>query len=315
MITVLAGGVGGARFLRGLVNVVDPAEITVIVNVGDDLDWLGLRVCPDLDTITYTLGGVVNPANQWGRADERFTVREELARFAVPDWFTLGDRDLALHLYRTKLLHDGMPLSDVTAQITNRYGIAARLLPATNDRVETRIVTDAGDDLHFQEYWVRDRAAATVARVRLDGAVHATPSPGVLDALMHADCILFAPSNPVVSIGTILTVPTIRDAVKQSPAPVVGVSPIVGGAVVRGMADKLLGAVGTPVSADGVASLYSGLIDGWVVDTVDRHLVEVISSQGVHTIATDTVMDSPERSAALATRCLELAAYISGASS
>jgi LPPG:FO 2-phospho-L-lactate transferase len=314
MITVLAGGVGGARFLNGLVQVVDPAEITVIVNVGDDLDWLGLRVCPDLDTITYTLGGVINPVNQWGRADEQFTVRDELARFTYPDWFTLGDRDLALHLHRTRLLNDGLTLTQVTANITAAYDIAVRLLPATNDPVETRIVTTAGDDLHFQEYWVRDRANAEVANIRLKGALGATPAPGVLDALMHTDAILFAPSNPVVSIGTILTVSQIRDAVKQSSAPVVGVSPIINGHVVRGMADRLLPAVNIDVSAAGVAGLYEGLIDGWVIDTADAALADAIAATGVATIATDTVMDTPTRAAALATRCLELADYVSGQS-
>lgn len=314
MITVLAGGVGAARFLRGLVRVIDPHDITVIVNVGDDLDWHGLRVCPDLDTITYTLGGVIHAENQWGRDDELFTVRDELARFDLPAWFTLGDRDLALHLYRTGQLASGATLTDVTADVTRRFGVDVRLLPATNDRVTTRITTRDGDDLHFQEYWVRERARPDVARIRLDGAVHATPAPGVLDALMTADAILFAPSNPVVSIGTILTVPTIRDAVMQSPAPVVGVSPIIGGAVVRGMADKLLPAVGAAVSADGVAALYHDLIDGWVVDTADAHLVDTITASGVTTIATDTVMDTPERAAALATRCLELAAYLTGGS-
>lgn len=313
MITVLAGGVGGARFLNGLVRVVDPSDITVIVNVGDDLDWLGLRVCPDLDTITYTLSEVVNPANQWGRADEQFTVRDELARFGYPDWFTLGDRDLATHLHRTRLLNDGLPLSAVTATITEAFGVKPRLLPATDQTVETRIVTTDGDDLHFQEYWVRDRATATVASVRLQGAINAIPAPGVLDALMHTDAILFAPSNPVVSIGTILTVPGIRDAIKRSSAPVIGVSPIINGNVVRGMADKLLPAVNTPVTADGVAGLYEGLINGWVIDTTDESLVETITASGVTTIATDTVMDTPQRAAALAARCLELADYVAAA--
>jgi len=310
MITVLAGGVGGARFLNGLVRVVDPKHITAIVNVGDDLDWLGLRVCPDLDTITYTLGGVVNPSNQWGRADELFTVRDELQRFDYPDWFTLGDRDLALHLHRTRLLNDGVPLSAVTAMITAAFGVAVRLLPATDQKVETRIATTDGDDLHFQEYWVRDRARAEVTKIRLNGAINATAAPGVLDALIHTDAIIFAPSNPVVSIGTILTIPGIRDAVKRSTAPVIGVSPIINGNVVRGMADRLLPALNVPVTAAGVATLYEGLIDGWVIDTSDETLVDTIAQTGVVTIATDTVMDTPERAAALATRCLELADYV-----
>lgn len=315
MITVLAGGVGAARFLRGLIRAVDPKDITVIVNVGDDLDWLGLRVCPDLDTITYTLAGVINPTNQWGRNDERFTVRDELARFDVPSWFTLGDRDLAVHLYRSERLKTGATLSDVTAEIAQRFAVPVRLLPATNDRVTTRITTTTGEDLHFQEYWVRERARPDVDQVRLAGAINATPAPGVLDALQHADAILFAPSNPVVSIGTILQIPMMRDAIMHATAPVVGVSPIIGGAVVRGMADKLLPSVGAAVSADGVAGLYAGLIDGWVIDNKDAALVDTITSQGVTTIATDTVMDTPERAEGLAMRCLELAAYLAGASS
>lgn len=310
MITVLAGGVGGARFLTGLVQVVDPQDITVIVNVGDDLDWLGLRVCPDLDTITYTLAKVVNPLHQWGRADEQFTVRDELARFDYPHWFTLGDRDLAVHLHRTRLLNEGIPLSAVTHNIATAFGVGVRLLPATDQTVTTRIVTTDGDDLHFQEYWVRDRARRDVATIRLHGAIHATPAPGVLEALIHTDAILFAPSNPVVSIGSILTIPGIRDAVKRSPAPVVGVSPIINGNVVRGMADRLLPAINTPVTAAGVATLYEGLINGWVIDLADEAVTDTIAATGVATIATDTIMDTPKRAAALATRCLELAEYV-----
>ncbi|MEX0869603.1 MAG: 2-phospho-L-lactate transferase, partial [Nitriliruptoraceae bacterium] len=269
MYTVLAGGVGAARFLRGLTAVVDPADVTVIGNVGDDLDLLGLRICPDLDTMTYWLSSMVHPEQQWGRADERFVVAEELARFGHDDWFTIGDRDLAVHLHRTARLSEGATLSQVTAEITRAFGVGVRLLPTTDDRVETHIHTRDGRDLAFQEYWVRERAVPDVERIELVGGDAAKPAPGVLEAVADAEVVFIAPSNPVVSIGTILAIDGVRDAVAATPAPVVGVSPIVSGAVIRGMAHRLLPAVGVEVSAAGVAQYYGDLLDGWVVDTAD----------------------------------------------
>ncbi len=307
MYTVLAGGVGAARFLRGLSAAVAPDQIAAIVNVGDDLTRFGLRICPDLDSITYWLGGVVHPQQQWGRADERFTVAEELARFGHDDWFTLGDRDLAVHLHRSMRLAQGVPLSVVTEEVAAAFGVPIRLIPATDDPVATVITTADGTDLHFQEYWVRERAQPPVASVQLDGAEAARPAPGVVEALMGADAVLIAPSNPVVSIDTILAIPGIREAIAATEAPVVGVSPIIGGEVVRGMAHRLLPAVGAEVSAAGVAAHYGDLIDGWVIDERDAESRAAISASGPVCVATDTIMDDVEVAASLARTCLALA--------
>lgn len=307
MITVLAGGVGAARFLCGLVEVTDPADVTVVVNVGDDIEVHGLHVSPDLDSIAYHLAGVVHPDQQWGRAEESFTTAEELARFGRETWFTLGDRDLATHLHRTARLREGAPLSRATAEVADAFGLEVRLLPATDDPVATRVTTSDGHELHFQEYWVRDRAAHDVDHIELAGAADARPAPGVVAAITGADAVLVAPSNPVVSIGTILAVPGIEAALRTSPAPVVGVSPIVGGGVVRGMADRLLPAIGVPVSAAGVAAHYAGWLDGWVLDREDAAHEHAVAELGLGVRVTDTMMDEPGVAAALARTCLDLA--------
>lgn len=322
-ITVLSGGVGAARFLRGLVALADDAaqpdveveDITAVVNVGDDIDRHGLHVCPDLDSITYWLAGVIHPQQQWGRADETFVVAEELERFGEGRWFSLGDRDIATHLYRTRRLREGARLSAVTREITAAFDVPVRLLPATDDAVATRVHTTDGRDLHFQEYWVGERAAPEVARVELAGATDARPAPGVVEAILDADVVVVAPSNPVVSIGTILAVPGIRDALVEGPASVVGVSPIVGGAVVRGMADRLLPSVGATVSAVGVAHHYGNeLLDGWVVDEVDADTLYRLPD-GIVGVATPTMMDDVGVAAALARTCLDLADTLAGARS
>lgn len=310
MITVLAGGIGGARFIRGVAAAVGADKVTAIVNVGDDLDHVGLRVCPDLDSITYWLAGLVHPEQQWGRADEHHVVSEELARFGHPRWFTLGDRDLAVHLHRTHLMRQGVPLSRATDEIRQAFGIDVQLLPATDDPVATRIKTADGRDLAFQEYWVREQASPVVTDVYLSGASLAAPAPGVLDAIHRADTVLIAPSNPVVSIGTILAIPGIDDAVRSTSAPVVGVSPIIGGKVVRGMADRLLPAVGAQVSADGVARHYGSLLDGWVIDEADRNLCATIEASGITCQATDTMLDDIEVARTVALTCLQLAAEL-----
>lgn len=308
-VVALAGGIGAARFLRGLVQVVPDDALTVIVNTGDDLRLHGLHVSPDLDTITYTLGGGVHPEQGWGRADERHTVATELAeRYGVPGWFTLGDRDLATHLVRTGMLADGATLSQATERIAAAWGLRLRLLPMTDDAVATMIDTTDGRTLHFQRWWVGERATPEVAAVRLDGAAAARPAPGVLDAIADAAVVVLCPSNPVVSIGTILAVPGIREALVDRP--VVGVSPIVGGRVVRGMADRLLPAVGADVSAAAVAGLYHDLLDGWVMDTADGGQVDTVTALGVATRVTDTIMATPAVSAALARTVLDLAAEV-----
>lgn len=312
MLTVLAGGVGAARFLRGLVRIVPPERITAIVNVGDDLTLHGLRICPDLDSITYTLAGIVHPVQQWGRADERFTVRDELSRLGRPPWFTLGDRDLGTHLYRTGRLADGASLSEVTHELSAARGVGPRLLPATDDLLETRVVTHDGRDLHFQEWWVGERARSDVQRVEFRGAAEALPGPDVIDAIMAADAVIVAPSNPVVSIGPIRALAGISAALTSTTAPIVGVSPIVAGAVVRGMADRLLPVVGAEVSGVGVAQWYGsrergGLLDAWVLDAQDGESAPDLRRSGLRVAVVDTLMDDPEVAARLARTCLKVA--------
>jgi LPPG:FO 2-phospho-L-lactate transferase len=304
-VVALAGGVGAARFLRGLVRVVAPDDVTVVVNTGDDLVLHGLHISPDLDTITYTLGGGIDPVRGWGRAGDTLMMAGELAaRYGQPDWFMLGDRDLATHVLRTHLLREGHPLSVVTAVIARAWEVACRLLPMTDDPVATRIQTADGRTLHFQEWWVREAAKPDVGRVWLDGVESAQPAPGVLDALDAADVVVLCPSNPVVSIATILAVPGIRAALDR--VPVTGVSPIIGGSVVRGMADRLLPAVGVGVSAAAVAGYYAEFLDGWVIDREDAPLADEVAALGIRPAVTNTVMDSVVVTEALARTALEV---------
>ncbi|SDY72313.1 LPPG:FO 2-phospho-L-lactate transferase [Micromonospora pattaloongensis] len=279
-IVVLAGGIGGARFLTGVRAYAGQigAEVTAVVNVGDDAIMHGLRICPDLDSVMYTLGGAADPERGWGRAAETWTVKEELAAYgAEPTWFGLGDRDIATHLVRTTMMNAGYPLSAVTEALCARWRPGVRLLPATDERLETHVVVETNDGqraIHFQEWWVRYRGEIPTRRFVFVGADAARPAPGVLDALAGADVVLLAPSNPVVSIAPILAVPGLREALTGNRAPVVGVSPIIGGAPVRGMADKCLSVIGAECSAAGVGRLYGarrdgGLLDGWLVDTTD----------------------------------------------
>jgi LPPG:FO 2-phospho-L-lactate transferase len=273
-IVVLAGGIGGARFLQGVR--ATGAEVAAIVNVGDDVTLHGLRICPDLDSVMYTLGGGADAERGWGRAGETWTVKSELAAYgAEPTWFGLGDKDVATHLVRTRMLDAGYPLSAVTQALCDRWQPGVRLLPATDDRLETHVVVpDPERAIHFQEWWVRYRAGLPAQRFVFVGAESAKPAPGTVDAIDAADVVLVAPSNPVVSIAPILAVSGLRDALVSGTAPVVGVSPIIGGAPVRGMADKCLAAMSVPVTAEGVGSLYGsraadGILDGWLVDSAD----------------------------------------------
>ena len=319
-LVVLVGGVGGARFLLGVKATLDlPAlgealsehEITAVVNTGDDI-WLhGLRVCPDLDTCMYTLGGGVDLERGWGRADETWVVKEELAGYgADPDWFGLGDRDVATHLVRTRMLRAGHPLSAVTAALCNRWRPGVRLLPATDDRCETHVVvqdTQGRRAMHFQEWWIRHRAALPASAFVPVGADEAEPGAGVLEALADADAVLLAPSNPVVSIGGVLAVPGIRDALRTGHARVVGLSPIVGGRAVRGMADACLATIGVPCRADAVGRHYGarsagGILDGWLVHT--GYLAPV---PGVEVREVPLLMSDVAATAAMARAALELA--------
>ncbi|MGH2785843.1 MAG: 2-phospho-L-lactate transferase [Actinomycetota bacterium] len=312
MIVVLAGGVGAARFLRGLVRAVPPGEVTVIGNTGDDFIVYGVHVSPDLDIVTYTLGGAIDAERGWGLAGDTHGLLEELRSLGVDAWFTLGDRDYGVCLFRTLALSAGQGLTDVTARIAERFGAGIRLLPMTEAAVATHVsVTDEDGrerDLHFQEYWVRRGARDDVKAVRLVGAERARPGPGVLEAIASADAVLIAPSNPVVSIGTILTVPGIRDALHETRAPVVGVSPIIGGAPVRGMADKLMPSAGAEVSALGAARLYRDVLDGWVMDLVDANLGPVIASElGIRVEVAQTLMHTVDDATRLAKVALDLA--------
>ncbi|WP_130797198.1 2-phospho-L-lactate transferase [Streptomyces otsuchiensis] len=312
-IVVLAGGTGGARFLRGLKLAAPEAEITVVGNTGDDIHLFGLKVCPDLDTVMYTLGGGIHEEQGWGRADESFAVKEELAAYGVgPEWFGLGDRDFATHIVRTQMMAAGFPLSAVTEALCRRWEPGVRLLPMTDDRVETHVLIDTEDEgrkaIHFQEYWVRLRAEPTAHAVVPVGADKAEPAPGVLAAIGSADVIVFPPSNPVVSVGTILAVPGVREAIAAAGVPVVGLSPIVGGAPVRGMADKVLAAVGVEATAAAVAAHYgSGLLDGWLVDTADADAVPVVEADGIRCRAVPLMMTDADATAAMARAALELA--------
>ncbi|WP_433227647.1 2-phospho-L-lactate transferase [Actinomadura formosensis] len=308
-IVCLAGGIGGARFLRGLRTAAPEAEITVIGNTGDDISLFGLRVCPDLDTVMYTLGGGINEEQGWGRAAETFTVKEELAAYGVgPEWFGLGDRDFATHIVRTQMLEAGYPLSAVTEALCDRWKPGVRLIPMTDDQVETHVVIE--DDrgrraIHFQEWWVRLRASVPALSITAVGAEKSKPAPGVLAAIEAADVVLFPPSNPVVSIGTILAVPGIRDAVAAKT--VVGVSPIIGGAPVRGMADACLKAIGVETSARAVAESYGlGLLDGWLVDEADAD----VRVEGIEVRSRPLLMSDAVATADIARAALELAAEV-----
>ncbi len=274
-IVVLAGGIGGARFLQGVR--ATGAEVTAVVNVGDDVTLHGLRICPDLDSVMYTLGGGADTERGWGRAGESWVVKEELAAYgAEAAWFGLGDKDLATHLVRTRMLDAGYPLSAVTEALCTRWRLGLRLLPATDDRLETHVVVADPEQraIHFQEWWIRYRAGLAAQRFVFVGADDAKPAAGVVEALGEADVVLVAPSNPVVSIAPILAVAPLREALVSGKAPVVGVSPIIGGAPVRGMADKCLAALDVPCTAAGVGGMYGarsagGILDGWLVDTAD----------------------------------------------
>ena len=311
-ITVLAGGVGAARFLRGLRRAAPEAKVTVIGNTGDDITLFGLRICPDLDTVMYTLGGGINEDQGWGRDGETHHIRAELAAYgASPDWFTLGDRDFATHILRSQLLADGQPLSDVTEVLCRRWQPGVRLLPMSDDPVETHVVL-AGDGrvVHFQEWWVRMHAAAPAAQITASGADRARPAPGVLDAIGAADVVLFPPSNPVVSIGTILAVPGIRAAVAAKT--VAAVSPIIGGSPVRGMADACLAAIGVDTSAAAVAAHYGPeLIDGWLVDDQDKATVDILGDDpalaGIEVRALPLYMRDLPATTAIARAALDLA--------
>jgi LPPG:FO 2-phospho-L-lactate transferase len=307
MLVALAGGVGAARFLRGLLRVHDPDGVVVVGNTGDDLRMHGLAVSPDLDSVAYTLAGLADEERGWGLAGETWNVRDALVRLGEPGWFGLGDRDIASHLLRTRLLAEGATLSAATAELCRRLGVPVRLLPMSDQRVETRVEVDgpAGpEDLGFQEWWVGRQAHDPVRRVRFEGVERATAAPGVLEAIAAASGVVLCPSNPVVSIAPILAVPGVRGAILAAPCRVVAVTPIIGGAPVRGMADRLLPAWGAEVSARGVAGLYAGLADAFVLDAVDAGQARDVADLGLEPVVVPTLMRTVEDAAALAKAAL-----------
>ncbi len=309
MIAALAGGVGAARFLQGLVQVVAPDDVTVIVNTADD-DWFhGLLVSPDLDSVTYTLAGAHNPDTGWGLAGETFATMGALDRYGIPTWFRLGDRDLATHLFRTRRIHEGAPLSVVTAEITAAWGVKTRLVPMTDDRVATRItVRFEGErdtrDLAMQEWFVRERCEPPVAGVRFDGVDTARPAPGVIEALDAAETILVCPSNPVISINPILAVPGVRDRLVARRDRVVAVSPIIAGRPVKGPADRLMNPLGIDVSCVGIAREYRDLCHALVIDSGDAARATEVEALGVRAVVTDTLMTDARVATALARETL-----------
>jgi len=299
LITVIAGGVGAAKFLRGLVEVVDPGDVTAVVNVADDFRLHGLAISPDLDTVTYTLADLVNPETGWGRQGESWTVMEELEHYGGATWFSLGDRDLALHLYRTQRLAEGAALSEVTSEVTRSHGLDVTVLPVTDEPVATKLIVD-GREIDFQDYFVARRHDVTVSAVRFTGVEAARPAPGVLEAIDGADVVVVAPSNPIVSIGPVLSVPGLRDALVQRRDRVVGVSPIVGGAALKGPAARLMTELGHPSTAVGVAQLYQDVAGTLVIDEIDAVLATDVTSTGVRCVVADTIMSDPQRAAAVA---------------
>jgi len=289
MITALAGGVGAARFLQGLVKVVPEKDITVIVNTGDDIELYGLHVSPDLDIIMYTLAGIVDEEKGWGVRGDTFRCLDMLRKYGHETWFNLGDKDLATHIYRTHLLKKGLSLSEATKKLCQKLGLEVKILPMTDDKFETNVVTVAGT-MHFQEYLVKRKAQDEVNDVMFEGAEKAQPAPGVVDSILNADAIIMCPSNPIVSIGTILSVKGIGSALEETEAKVAAISPIVGGSPIKGPADKLMRGLGLEVSACAVASLYRTFLDIFVIDKVDQAEKERIEGLGLHVVTTNTIM-------------------------
>jgi LPPG:FO 2-phospho-L-lactate transferase len=292
--------VGAAKFIRGLVRRIDPASLIVVVNTGDDETFYGLHVSPDIDTVTYTLAGAVNRAQGWGLEGESFNVLPALERFFGKPWFGLGDRDLATHLYRTARMHQGASLTRITTEIADAFAVRPRILPMSDDCVRTFVKLRGQRAIPFQEYFVRGRARGAVEKIELRGIASARPTPAVLAAIRKATAVILAPSNPFVSLGPILQLTGVREALRRAKSRVAAISPIVGGKTVKGPADKMLRGLGMEVSPLGVARLYRDIVGLFVLDNADRRFLEPIECLGMRAVATDTIMATPERAAALA---------------
>jgi LPPG:FO 2-phospho-L-lactate transferase len=299
-VTVLAGGVGAARLLSGLVRVVPPAEVTAVVNTGDDMVLHGLAISPDIDTVTYTVAGAIDPERGWGLRDESWHAMEALERYGGATWFSLGDRDLATHLYRTGRLAEGAGLAEVTAEIAAAWGLGLRVLPVTEQPLRTMItLASDGAEVSFQDYFVRRQHSVPVSGVRFAGADESRPAPGVLDALASAATVVVAPSNPIVSIGPVLAVPGVRAAVEARRDSVVAVSPLVGGRALKGPADHMLRELGHEDSVVGIARLYAPIAGTLVIDDADAELAEAVRAEGLRCVVTDTIMRDPAAAARL----------------
>jgi LPPG:FO 2-phospho-L-lactate transferase len=304
MITALAGGVGAARFLTGLLKIAKDDDVSVIVNTGDDIEMFGLHVSPDVDIVAYTLAGIVDEEKGWGIKDDTFQALEMLGKLGLETWFALGDKDFATHIFRTDLLKKGFTLSQATDEICHDLRLKVKLLPMTNDKFETRIKIEGGS-VHFEEYFVKRRSSGEVLGVEFVGADSAKPAPKVIDSILDADVVIICPSNPIVSIGTILSVNGIRDALRKTTARVVGISPIVAGAPIKGPADKILRGLGFEVSAFGVAKLYSDFLDTFIIDNLDAAEKSRIENLGIRVKITNTIMKNLEDKVQLAKVVLE----------
>ncbi len=306
-VAVLAGGVGAARLLSGLVRVVPPVDVTAVVNTGDDMVMHGLTISPDIDTVTYTVAGAIDPERGWGLRDESWHAMEALERYGGATWFSLGDRDLATHLYRTGRLADGAGLAEVTAEIASAWGLSMRVLPVTEQPLRTMVTLEAGDEVSFQDYFVRQAHAVPVAAIRFAGADESRPSPGVIDAIASAAVVVVAPSNPIVSIAPVLAVPGVRSAVEARRDDVVAVSPLVGGRALKGPADRMLRELGHDASVLGIARLYAPFAGTLVIDSADAELADSVRAEGLRCVVTDTIMRDPMAAAQLCETVLRAA--------
>ncbi|MGE5574840.1 MAG: 2-phospho-L-lactate transferase [Ignavibacteria bacterium] len=304
MIATLAGGVGAARFLTGLTRLVREEDLTVIANTGDDIELFGMHISPDIDIVAYTLAGIVDEEKGWGIRGDTFQCLDMLKKHGLDTWFGLGDRDLATHIYRSNRLRQGFTLSQITSEVCQSLGLKVRILPMSNDKFETRVTTSHGS-IHFEEYFVKRQCKDEVLGVEFIGAATAKPSPGVIDEILDSEVVIVCPSNPIVSIGTILAVEGVRDALKQTKARVVGVSPIVAGLPIKGPADKMLRGLGFEVSAFGVAQLYSDFLDTFVIDAKDVGEMNRIEQLGINVKTSNTVMKSLDDKISLARSVLE----------
>jgi LPPG:FO 2-phospho-L-lactate transferase len=304
-ITALAGGIGASKLLLGLASVMPPEDITIIANTGDDIELVGLRICPDIDTVTYTLAGVINEETGWGLRGDTFECLAWLARYGEASWFNLGDRDLATHIFRTSELRSGLSLSEVTDQLRRSLGVRSKILPMTDSYTPTRVVTGEGE-MHFQEYFVRRRCEPRVRDIRFDNIESAKPARGVLNAILEADAVVVCPSNPFISIGPILAVPGIREALRETSATVLAVTPIIGNKALKGPAADMLRDLGHQVSALGVSAMYSDFLDIFLVDKTDAHAADDLRTLDVRVFSADTIMNSLEDKRRVAARVLEI---------